>query len=116
MITKKWIFPVLASLFAFGAVNVGSGLQTEALAANQDWNWYEECHVGCTMEEDDEYYRNGAYGQEVQSEPGPGNREEMLELAQHSQSWCSAMFYGIARTRLHLRNYDMTCSQPRLGW
>jgi hypothetical protein len=116
MNSKKWLVSLAASLFAVGAVSLGSALEPEAVAANQSWDYYEECHVGCSREEDDEYYRNGAYGQEVQSEPGPGNREEMLELARHSTTWCSNMFYGIARTRLHLYNYDMTCREARLGW
>jgi hypothetical protein len=116
MNSKKWMTSSLASLLAFGAVGLGSAFETEAVAANQNWNYYEECWSGCTNEESDEYYHDGAYGQEVQSEPGPGNREEMLELTQHSQAWCRQMFVGIAYSHSHLYNYDMRCEEPRLGW
>jgi hypothetical protein len=117
MNSKKWIAPVAASLLAFGSVSLGSAFETEAVAANQSWTFQEECgQGGCDQEEADEYYRNGAYGNEVQSEPGPGNREEMLELTAHSQGWCHQMFVAIARKRSHLYEHNIWCDEPRLGW
>jgi hypothetical protein len=116
MTSKRWISIALASFLAAGAVSLGSAFETEAVAANQSWNYKEECWSGCSNEETDEYYHDGAYGQEVQSEPGPGNREEMLELSAHSQSWCAHMLGDIANIHTHIYNHDYRCETARLGW
>lgn len=116
MITKRMITTALASCLAAGAVSLGSGMETEAVAANHDWNYKDECYSGCSNEETDEYYHNGAYGQEVQSEPGPGNREEMLELSAHSQAWCAHMLGDIATIHSHIYDHDYKCETARLGW
>ena len=116
---KKCLGPTLASLLAVGTVSFGSSFEPEAVAANQSWNYWAECgQGGCAIEEADEYYRNGAYGQEVQSEPGPGNREEMLELAytSSSQSKCAAMISHMAMKRTHIYDHGIDCVDPRLGW
>jgi hypothetical protein len=116
MNTKKWILPTAASLLAWGAVSLGSAFESEAQAANQSWDFKAECSEGCTLEEGDEYYHDGAYGQEVMSEPGPGNREEMLELAARSQTWCSRLLTAMNHVHAHIQNHDLTCVPPRLGW
>jgi hypothetical protein len=117
MNSKIWIGPTLASFLAIGAVSFGSAFETEAVAANQSWNYIEECSQGCSQEETDEYYRNGAYGSEVQSEPGPGNREEMRELTHHNTEWCANMINDMAMKRSHIHNHwHDNCMEPRLGW
>jgi hypothetical protein len=100
MNSKKWMAPVAASLLAFGAVSFGSSLEQEAYAANQSWD----------------YVRNGSYREEVMSEPGPGNREEMLEFTRHSQSWCRSMLSDMAYTRSFIALHDPQCDEARLGW
>jgi hypothetical protein len=114
---RKCLGPTLASLLALGTVSFGSSFEPEAVAANQSWNYKDECgQGGCSIEEADEYYRNGAYGQEVQSEPGPGNREEMKELAADSQSYCAQMIGHMAMKRTHIYDHGTDCVDPRLGW
>jgi hypothetical protein len=116
MKSKKWIAPLGASLLAFGAVSFGSSLEQQAYAANQSWDYVGECSSGCSHEETDEYYRNGSYQEEVMSEPGTGNREEMLELTRHSQSWCRSMLRDMGYSHSVIYLHDSQCDEARLGW
>lgn len=118
MKTRALLGPLSAGILAFGSVGAGRLLEGEALAANQSWDFGEECWMGCSHEESDEYYRNGAYKHEVRYEPGTNNREEMLELSGHSESWCHELLVNMRYVRGYsvIKSTDCTARNPTLGW
>jgi hypothetical protein len=120
MIWKKWQMPIGAGLLAFAAVSTGSYFEKQAHASlhgENGWDYYEECGSGCSTEETKEYYKNGAFKQEVILEPGTLNREETLELTGHRQSWCYELLVSMAYSYTDVE-YWTRCepAYPTLGY